>query len=825
MGEVYRADDLTLGQPVALKFLPASVERDPALLERLIGEVRMARTLSHPNLCRVYDVGEDNGRHFLSMEFIDGEDLASLLSRIGHLPMQRGIEVARQICAGLSAAHAEGVLHRDLKPANVMIDGKGRARITDFGLAIAAHDLTDSDAAAGTPAYMAPELRRGRPVTVQSDLYALGLILYELFTGRRAFVAANLRELDRMQSDSTPAPPSSFIERFDPVVERAILRCLEPDASERPASALQVAAALPGGDPLAAALLAGETPSPEMVAAAGAASHLHQMHAWALFLLVVLGLVATAWTAPFTNLVNLVRPPRPPAVLADRAQEIVRALGGDTAPVQRVGWFTLDQDVINLMTRGAAAPDAWARLPERYPGILRYVYRTSPRWVIPFGAAWNGNRWSLVDPPRVQPGMVTVELDPAGKLLHYESVVARRDSLRAAPPATLLETAPLFAIAGLDTAHLEAVVPIASPPLASDTRRAWIRPVWSDNGGWHGNRDNATRYEAAADRGVIVYFDTWLSSGIAGARAQAARSSAQDVSTAISIFLVVAVFLTSLVMARRNVKLGRGDQRGAFRVATFIVLAGVACGLLQVSHVADPIGELQLVWSIVGNDLAGAVLIYMLYLALEPFARRFWPQSLISWSRLLVGRWSDPRVGRDILVGCLLALVYRLGEPLANWMNVVTHHRPTTPDLDLTGLRGGLEVFSGLLSAAANSFTSPFTVLLVMALLRLVFKRSWIAGAVAAAVVALQTGLQNGGISPALGLSLVALCAFLFVISRFGLVAAIVATFGQRVLDFGAITNDPSAWYAGNGALALAAVTLLAAWGLRNALGHAPRTA
>src|SRR6185295_16073414 len=142
MGEVYRADDLHLGQPVALKFLPAKVERDPAQLERFISEVRTARQISHPNLCRVYDLGEFEGSRFLSMEYIDGDDLRVLLRRIGRLPEDKGLQIARQLCAGLAAMHDRGVLHRDLKPANVMIDGDGRVRLTDFGLAAAFTDGT-----------------------------------------------------------------------------------------------------------------------------------------------------------------------------------------------------------------------------------------------------------------------------------------------------------------------------------------------------------------------------------------------------------------------------------------------------------------------------------------------------------------------------------------------------------------------------------------------------------------------------------------------------------------------------------------------------------
>ncbi|MFQ5463178.1 MAG: serine/threonine-protein kinase [Phycisphaerae bacterium] len=155
MGEVYRADDLKLRQSVALKFLPAALSKDSRRLERFHHEVRVARQVSHPNVCRVYDIGEAEGQPFISMEYVDGEDLASLLRRIGRLPQDKVLQIARQICAGLAAAHDKGVLHRDLKPHNVMIDGRGRVRVTDFGLAGFVEDFAGRDVAAGTPAYMA----------------------------------------------------------------------------------------------------------------------------------------------------------------------------------------------------------------------------------------------------------------------------------------------------------------------------------------------------------------------------------------------------------------------------------------------------------------------------------------------------------------------------------------------------------------------------------------------------------------------------------------------------------------------------------------------
>jgi serine/threonine protein kinase len=157
MGEVYRAEDLRLTQTVALKFLPDAMTGDEAARARFHQEVRLAREIAHPNICRVFDIGEADGRLFITMEYVDGEDLASLLRRIGQLPQSKALDIARQMCAGLAAAHDHGVLHRDLKPGNIMLDGRGRVRITDFGLAALDQNLAGEELRAGTPAYMAPE--------------------------------------------------------------------------------------------------------------------------------------------------------------------------------------------------------------------------------------------------------------------------------------------------------------------------------------------------------------------------------------------------------------------------------------------------------------------------------------------------------------------------------------------------------------------------------------------------------------------------------------------------------------------------------------------
>src|SRR5260370_40214208 len=160
---------------------------------------------------------------FLTMEYVDGEDLASLVRRIGRLSSDKAIEIARQVCAGLAAAHERGVIHRDLKPANLMLDGTGKIRITDFGLAAIAASLDGTDVRAGTPAYMAPEQLEGKEVTAKRDLYSLGLVLYEILTGRRVFDATTLPELIKQRQQSAPASPASLVRDLHPVVAWVIL--------------------------------------------------------------------------------------------------------------------------------------------------------------------------------------------------------------------------------------------------------------------------------------------------------------------------------------------------------------------------------------------------------------------------------------------------------------------------------------------------------------------------------------------------------------------------------------------------------------------------
>lgn len=364
MGEVYRAEDLRLGQTVALKFLPKPSSQDASAWEQIHSEVRMARQISHPNICRVFDIEEGPDGPFIAMEFIDGEDLKSLLTRIARLPVDKGLQFAYQICAGLAAAHELGIVHRDLKPANIMLDGRGRIRITDFGLAAIVEGLRKDEVSAGTPAYMAPEQITGREITHRADIYSAALVIYELLSGKPAFPSSTASDIERRLA--TPPPRlSKIVKGLDPDVERIIARCLEGDPAFRPASILDVAAALPGHDPLRAAIALGETPSPEVVAAAGESVSLSLAASSALLAAILLGIGAAALLARYSNVLSAIRGGKVPEALAERAQQVIASAGdsGETA-ADSATW--LEGNYGNL-----------SGLPRGSPEAIRFVYRRS----------------------------------------------------------------------------------------------------------------------------------------------------------------------------------------------------------------------------------------------------------------------------------------------------------------------------------------------------------------------------------------------------------------------------------------------------------------
>ena len=629
MGEVYRADDLVLAQPVALKFLPRELAADPERLARFYAEVRIARQVSHPSVCRVYDIGEIEGQPYLSMEHVDGDDLSSLLRRIGRLPADKGLDVARQLCAGLAAAHQRGVLHRDLKPANILIDAQGKVRITDFGLAVLAGSGGAGEKRAGTPAYMAPEQLARNEVSIQSDIYSLGLVLYEIFTGKRAFRGNTLLELERTQRDM-PENPTTVISDLDPVIERAILRCLERDPAQRPESALAVAASLPGGDPLAAALAAGELPSPEIVAAAGGIGALRRRAAWTALAVFLAGMVVLVATAGRVYLLGRVAQPKPSAVLQERAGELLAVLGYDGAVADRAWSYGHNHDYLRWVREQDSTAARWDDLANTRVPSFQFWHRRSARSMLP----WNpgtGGRVTFSDPPRNETGMTSLVLDTQGRLLWFEAVPPQIDSTQVAGRGVAVDWRPLFVAAGLDTTRFAPAASIWVPGVHCDTRVAWTGTVAD-------LPEVPLRVEAASFGGRVAAFAVIAPWTRANRMLPPAISRRDRTAQTVNAVLLFALLAGGCAAARHHLLTGRGDRRGATRLALAILALGIFSWLMAANHVASISEEWQTFVVNLGTALFLAGLVWVLYLALEPYVRQRSPDSLISWNRLLAGR-------------------------------------------------------------------------------------------------------------------------------------------------------------------------------------------
>ncbi|HEX9367057.1 MAG TPA: serine/threonine-protein kinase, partial [Vicinamibacterales bacterium] len=788
-----------------------SVDRDPARLTQLHTEVRLARQVSHPNVCRVYDVGEYEGHTFLSMEYVDGEDLASLLRRIGRLPEDRAIEVARQICAGLSAAHDRGVVHRDLKPANIMLDGEGRVRITDFGLAGAAGEALR----AGTPAYMPPEQLSGGEVTAQSDVYALGLVLYELFTGRRAIEGRSLAELIAKREQDGITRPTEIVRGLDPAIERAIMRCLEPDPAQRPRSALAVAAALPGGDPLAAALAAGETPSPDMVAAAGTKSALQPLGAFG-GLALALGLLAlTVGLADRVLLTSIIPLPKPPLLLVERAKEILESVGHtDTAIDSAHGFMEA-----NFLGYLASHPELLtpARLRSGDPATLHFWYRGSPVVMVPTG---NQSRVSQTDPPMTVADMTMVVLDPSGRLVSMAIVPPQLDPPPSAPsaqPLAPIDWRSLFVAAGLDMAAFTPAAPEWTPAHYADTRSAWVGPQPAFP-------ELKLRVEAGAYRGKVVYFlraAPWTRPSRAASTI--IERSKVSWSSALATLVILFFFLAAALIARHNLRKGRGDRRGAFQLAAFVSIVALVVGLLNDKHVADPGVEMGRFFEI--QPLWAAGILWLLYLALEPYVRKFWPHTVISWSRLMTRQWRDPMVGRDILIGTALGALIHVIDLGAGLLAHRLGHAmpPRVPSLD--DLLGTRYVLAQVGNQVFNAILNALFVVFGMVFLKIVVRREWAAVAVAIALFTFTTSrsLDNG---PAWAIGLAAVVLFISIIvlavKYLGLLSTMVLFLVNFIIGNAAFTLDSSKWFFTDSLLVLLIPIVMACYGFYASRGGEP---
>lgn len=793
MGRVYRAEDLTIGETVALKLIHPRLASNPFWTTLFKNEARIARSITHANVCRIHDIGEADGAYYISMEYVDGEDLAGLLRRIGRLPREKAIEVARQVCFGLDAVHRAGAIHRDLKPANVMLDGRGVAKLTDFGLAALPPQLSGGDRPAGTPAYMAPEQITGRDVSPRSDIYALGLLMYEILSGQRAAVGSTIADFVGFHIQGRPTPLAEIVADLDSDIERVVMRCLQKEPEDRPRSVLEVAAALPGTDVLRVALEAGTTPSPSLVEAARptflTSKRLWLTFASAVLLFVVLAAVRTSgsysWPAPGGD---------PPAVLGERARDILAT--ADVAEASADCWSGFADAAAVAKTIGLIAGSRIDVADYLTPGRPYYWRACSSMRIPRYPAGVRFIEPSLTDLDRVAASYgerAVVALDP-----RMETVLLAAD-----PPAGASNRD----VHDFVRARLEALLPKLAGRGAGTMAIREVTGELTGTSGW---------LASVGDDGITLRADTLAADGrltllVArdGARIDPSLSQRDGGGTyrqeTVMVWrrvLYVLASVAALPWALGVFRAGRTDRADVIRVGA---LAGATQLVALVLRVPSGATAEELTFALSAsllNAMGVGAVVGFCFAAVEPLTRRNWPDMMITWRRLLSGRFGDPGVRGHLLVGTTIGVA---------WALLATGERTLISALGwparpmLFGERilekglGARFALAGYLEAVPEVlFVGVVLMLLLVLFRRLTGSPRFSAGLTVLVLLPLATPqaahMATGWLIIGVGI----VGAAVWVVVRFGVLATVSAFFVLLMLNQSLLTINTSSWYFGN---------------------------
>jgi serine/threonine-protein kinase len=820
MGQVYRAEDLRLGETVALKFLPESLANDPAWLGRFYSEVRTAREVTHPNVCRVHDLVETEdaaGRHicFLTMEYVDGENLADLIRRFGRLPTEKGMEIAAQITAALAAAHQKGVLHRDIKPANVLIDGRGQAKLADFGLAIAG-DAARAGEVAGTPGYIAPEVLKLGLATGKSDLYSLGVVLYELLTGKRAFKDGRL----------TTAGVRHYAPEVPIAAEKIIEQSMDPDPARRPVSIVELQTAFPAQDALQAALARGETPSPEMVAASGDEQPLALWKAWALVGATIAFMLSIWLISPKGSFLGTAPPQLSAEEMRGRAQQYLRDFGYSTSHIVQVSYLDINDELLDWVSQvGTRAQKQ--NLANAVQGSLALTYRQSAdQNLLPS----NGVPLNPDDPSPLLPSMQFAEVDSDGHLTHFlANPVGGGESeesplgLQSAPTekeahpegmdteSTVTGTAdwaPVIAATGLDPSTLQPDKATFVPPFAFNQIRAW-------KASYPGHAETQVRLEVAAWQGKLVYLHV-----VGPWDDLPDQFTIVRYTRGIFLFMTGAALLIGAWLAMHNLRRKRGDVRSATRLALFSLALSVGTFLLGLPFASRSMGDY---FQSFLNCMAGALLIagglWLTYVAIEPLTRRRIPSLLVASSLILQGKWKKPRVGKEILLGTAVGVMLEVYFYICHTIEwrLLPGGTLNVPDR-VRAMLGFREFLASILAESTNQLVYVATLAVLFLVFLLLVRRRWVAAIITVLFIIAQ-GSTRGALVPALVVLAGLAIAETILLVRVGLIAAITAAFVNTIADNAPWPHDLGNWMSTSMVLTVLTVLAVAGSGFWLAIG------
>jgi serine/threonine-protein kinase len=591
-------------------------------------------------------------------------------------------------------------------------------------------------------------------------------------------------------------------------VERVIMRCLDAEPATRPPTALAVAAALPGSDPLAAALAAGETPSPHLVAAAGEKQGIAPRNAVAGLAAVIVGLAIILYIGHQVDGLKLMNPPLSPDVLNVKAQETIRSLGYSNPGVDHAGEYYYNSGFTDYVHSHERKPD-WPKVLAGQPQVLMYGYRQSPVYLDPDGYQGISLTPGVVmfdDPPATQSEMINIVLDAQGRLRYFQAIPKELDPNP--PPAASVDWKLLFSAAGLDMAQFHPVDPQWLSLAAFDERAAWT-------GQWPGS-DRPLRVEAAAWRGRPVFFHEvgpWTTPDRSQSSSTTARQHASEI---IELILGILMLGVGSWIARRNHRKGKVDLHGAWRLASAIFVIEIAIWICR-DHFIPTLATFGRFILAVSTGLFISGAIWMLYLALEPYVRRHWPQAIISWSRLMTGRVRDPLVGRDVLWGVMLGVAWCLVISVGF---LALKREGATPQLPSTSLLlGGRQVAGIWLLNVVQCVLGTVEFFFVLFLFKVLLRNKWLAAAAFTVIFAARNILPSDHPQIMGPVWIVVFAIAAFAVSRFGIITLSVAIFIANQLLNVPFTTDFSAWYAPSTWAMLLSFVAIAAWGFYTSLG------
>jgi hypothetical protein len=506
---------------------------------------------------------------------------------------------------------------------------------------------------------------------------------------------------------------------------------------------------------------------------------------------------------------SLVPMPKPPILLVERAKEILTSIGHSAGADSAYSIVTAN--FLGYAVRQKLATRE--QLAKGNPAALHFWYRGSPTVMIPTG---DRNQVTSDDPPMIVSGMSSVVIDPEGRLIRLAVVPPQVDaSAVAAGPPTDWKI--LFDAAGLDISAFRRADPTWTSPHYADTRIAWTGPVPN-------LPDKELRIEAASYRGKPVYFQQVAPWTTAGRMPQAIAERTQlRWFSAIIQLVVLAMFISAALIARHNIKNSRGDRRGGVRLAAFISLAALGVWILDARHVADP--RVEMTRFFIGQPVWATALLWLLYMALEPYVRRFWPATLVSWSRLMAGQWRDPLVGRDILFGVALgAMVCAVGFG-AQYL-VMTRGYAIGPQVpELRELLGIGTMSARILNQIFNSVLNALFAVFGMVLLKMFVKRERLAAGLAIGITMLVAvrGIFDGGAALINApVALIIVTTIVLTIQKLGLVATMMLFFANFMMSSAVVTLDSSKWFFGNSLLLIGSPAALAFYGFYASRGGEP---